>query len=65
MEMTIKYSRQDFDNEVESFATDIRKKTHKPVSTVGWRLGISHEHTWLEVSVLNHDGVVLTRNVAI
>ena len=63
--MVSKYSRQNFDEEVRSFATETRKKTRKPVERIGWRLAVSQEQTWLEVSILNHEGIVLTRNVAI
>ena len=60
-----RYTRQDFEEEVKSFARDVRKKTRKPVEKIGWALMINKELTWLVVSVLNHEGHELKRNVAI
>jgi len=62
---TSRYTRQDFDEEVCRFATETRKKTRKKVEKIGWNLMISHELTWLVVSILMPDGQVLTQNVLI
>ena len=63
--MTSRYTRQIFDDEVRSFATETRKKTRKTVERIGWAIMVSNDQTWLEVSILNHEGRLLTRNVAI
>ena len=64
--MSTLYSRQDFDEEVRRFATETRKKTRHKVERIGWKLHISNDnHPCLQVSILNDEGIVLTRNVAI